>query len=129
DHGRNVEHHAQHPGRTRPRAPARAALSVGTAAHGLQDFEKAGTGRSRPSSARGDGDRPSVPSGITHPTHPAGARNRMNKTKTFVAAVALPAALLAMAVQSASAASAPTTTAPGATVPAGYVPLVDDTNH
>ena len=40
DHGRNVEHHAQHPGRTRPRAPAGAALSVGTAAPGLQDFEK-----------------------------------------------------------------------------------------
>ena len=32
-------------------------------------LRKAGTGRSRPSSARGDGDRPSVPSGITiHPT-------------------------------------------------------------
>ena len=53
----------------------------------------------------------------------------MNKTKTFVAAVAVPVALLAMAAQSASAATAPTTTAPGATVPAGYVQLVDDTNH
>ena len=53
----------------------------------------------------------------------------MNKTKTFVAAVAVPAALLAMAAQSASAATAPTTTVPGATVPAGYVQLVDDTNH
>ena len=54
----------------------------------------------------------------------------MNKTKTFVAAVAVPVALLAMAAQSASAATAPTTTVPGgATVPAGYVQLVDDTNH
>ena len=53
----------------------------------------------------------------------------MNKTKTFVAALAVPAALLAMAAQSASAATAPTTTVPGATVPAGYVQLVDDTNH
>ncbi len=59
----------------------------------------------------------------------------MNKTKTLIAALALPAALFAVGAHPAAAATTtptttPTTTAPGgASVPAGYVQLVDDTNH